>query len=320
MTLLFIDPEFCNHRPPGRGDETRHPECPQRIEAIEAALESISGNGMQRLETGQVASDSSLLRVHTGEHLGKIQDLSTAGGGWVDSDTYVGEASDRVARLAAGTACLLVDRVVAGAAINAMLIARPPGHHATANTAMGFCIFNTIAVAAAHALTHAGIDRVLIVDFDVHHGNGTQDIFYRSDQVGFLSMHRENFYPHTGTALETGAGAGVGYNVNVPIPAGTPIDEQMRRFDESLTALADHVRPNLVLTSAGFDAHHMDPVGNLAWHDEHFEHVAQRIATVAQQYAGGRWVSVLEGGYHPPSLAESVLGYLHIKQQSETGC
>jgi acetoin utilization deacetylase AcuC-like enzyme len=186
---------------------------------------------------------------------------------------------------------------------------RPPGHHATAGSAMGFCLFNAVAVAASHARA-MGVDRVLIVDFDVHHGNGTQDIFYDDGQVGFLSIHRAPFYPGTGAAGETGTGAGLGATRNVPIAYGTPPVHYHAAFRSALEDMADTIRPQLVLVSAGFDAHHDDPVGGLGLEVDDFRTLTRGVLEVASTHAEGRLVSLLEGGYDLSALAHSVAAHL----------
>lgn len=316
--LLAIDKLFETHQPPGRGDEVSHPESPRRLSAILAAIRDAGDLRYEAVQTSPPVDDATLMRVHPETHLRRIGELADTGGGWIDVDTYVGGESDRVARMVSGTLCDLVDRVLSGKHPTGMLLSRPPGHHATADQAMGFCLYNHIAVAASHALQNDGIEKVLIVDFDVHHGNGTQDIFYRDDRVGFFSMHRENFYPHTGTREQTGDGAGAGWNQNLPIPSGMPLNQQMQLFSESLRGFAESVQPDLVLCSAGFDAHHRDPVGNLGWTESEFNFVARLISEISGQYAAGRWVSVLEGGYDPATLAQCVVDYLRVKQGTET--
>jgi acetoin utilization deacetylase AcuC-like enzyme len=189
---------------------------------------------------------------------------------------------------------------------SAMCLVRPPGHHALQKSAMGFCLLNNIAIAAKCAIAEHDLDRVLIVDWDVHHGNGTQDVFYTDAQVAFFSMHRWPFYPGTGDKDETGSGKGLGYTRNVPVAFGTPRDKILAQYANELEAFADKVKPQLVLISAGFDAHVRDPIGSLELETEDFRELTQVVQRIAYTHAQGRIVSALEGGYHPQRLAESV--------------
>jgi acetoin utilization deacetylase AcuC-like enzyme len=208
--------------------------------------------------------------------------------------------------LAAGAATDAVARVLRGEDRTAMCLVRPPGHHALPERPMGFCLFNNIAVAARAAIAEQGLERVLIVDWDVHHGNGTQDMFYADGQIGFFSSHRWPFYPGTGAADETGTGDGLGATRNLPIEFGTPRSQFLARFRLQLEDLAAKLRPQLVLVSAGFDAHREDPIGSLGLEVEDFETLSGYVVDVANVHAGGRVVSLLEGGYNPQRLAECV--------------
>ena len=215
------------------------------------------------------------------------------------------------ARLAAGAAIEAVSDVMKGRDRRALCLVRPPGHHARPGEGMGFCIFGNVAVAAADALARFELNRVLIVDFDVHHGNGTQEIFYSSERVGFLSVHRFPFYPGTGNKDEIGSGPGLGHTVNIPLPHGTPQAKYHAAFRSGLHSLADRIKPELVLISAGFDAHAEDPVGDLGLEVEDFETITKEIVGVAETHAQGRIVSILEGGYNVPILAACVVTHLH---------
>ena len=219
-------------------------------------------------------------------------------------------ASFDVATLAAGAVADAVQRVVGGEDTTAICLVRPPGHHASAARAMGFCLFNNVAVGAEVAVDELGLERVLIVDFDVHHGNGTQDIFYSDPRVGFLSIHRYPFYPGTGGADETGQGNGLGATLNLPIEEGTSRAEYIDVFASRLQKFADFMRPQLVLVSAGFDAHRADPLGNLGLETEDYGELTDAIVEVAAVHAGRRVVSVLEGGYNPMFLSQCVEEHL----------
>jgi acetoin utilization deacetylase AcuC-like enzyme len=306
MTLLYYDPRFLDH------DTGAHPEQPERLRQIIAQLEA--GDLLDRCTRPQwqPASRQRLQRVHEPGHIDRVAALAVAGGGRLDPDTVVSPASFDVAALAAGAACDAVDRVLAGESKTALCLVRPPGHHALAERAMGFCLFNNIAIAACVARDEHQLDRVLIVDWDVHHGNGTQDTFYSDGRVGFLSAHRWPFYPGTGDADETGMGDGRGATLNMPVTFGTPRPTYRDRFAAALEEMAARIRPQLVLISAGFDAHRADPIGSLDLEVEDFAELTQLVLDVAKVHAGGRVVSMLEGGYNPPVLAECV--ETHLKQ------
>jgi len=222
-----------------------------------------------------------------------------------------------VARLAAGAACDAVDRVTSGPHHQALCLVRPPGHHALAQRAMGFCLMNNIAIAASMAAQQCQVDRVLIVDWDVHHGNGTQDIFYEDPRVSFFSIHRWPFYPGTGAGEETGHGLGLGTTHNVPMPFGILRSQYVQVFKAELENFAARIKPELVLISAGFDSHREDPVGSLGLEVEDFVELTNTVLEVARTYANGRLVSVLEGGYHPQRLAECVEVHLQTLLQSD---
>ena len=304
MTLLYHDPRFLDH------DTGNHPERPQRLQQIVARLESTGLLAECPQPEWEPASLERLQLVHELGHIEAVAEMAGRGGGRLDPDTVVSPASFEVARLAAGAACDAVDRVVAGEDKTALCLVRPPGHHALPERAMGFCLFSNVAIAASVARDEHGLDRVLIVDWDVHHGNGTQDVFYSDERVGFFSIHRWPFYPGTGDSDETGSGAGRGATVNVPVSFGTSREVYHQRFASELEKFADRLRPQLVLLSAGFDAHRTDPVGSLGLEVEDFARLTEVVRAVAAAHAEGRVVSVLEGGYNPPVLAECVETHL----------
>jgi acetoin utilization deacetylase AcuC-like enzyme len=307
MTLLYSDPRFLDH-------DTRsgHPERPERLRRISTHLTETGLAARCTRPNWQPATETQIGRVHLPDHIAAIQNLAARGGGRPDPDTVVSAASFDVALLAAGAACDAVKRVVAGEDHTALCVARPPGHHALPDRAMGFCLFNNVAIAARAAIEEHGLDRVLIVDWDVHHGNGTQDAFYRDEQVGFLSIHRWPFYPGSGASDETGSGPGLGFTRNLPVEFGTPRAEYRDRFRQELESFAADLRPQLVLVSAGFDSHREDPIGSLGLEVEDFAGLTQDVLDVAAAHAGGRVVSLLEGGYNPQRLAESVGEHLKI--------
>ena len=246
--------------------------------------------------------------------------MQNRGGGNIEEETYVSPASYYVALLAAGSVCDAAERVTRGDERHALCLVRPPGHHAFGDRAMGFCLFNNVAVGVMTALIDLEIDRVLVVDWDVHHGNGTQWTFWEQSRVGFFSIHRWPFYPGTGEASETGSGRGLGTTKNVPMRFGTPREEYLKAFTTALEQFASHIKPQLVFISAGFDAHRLDPIGHLGLETEDYAAMTRVVLDVANMHAGGRVISVLEGGYHPPALAECVATHLQVIEQEEEAC
>jgi len=257
------------------------------------------------------ALDADLLLVHTDDHLQELRRFAAAGGGRIEADTVLSPESAEVAWQAAGTAIDAVSRILAGEDRTAFCAVRPPGHHALPASPMGFCLLGNAAAAAAAAIHRFGLSRVLVVDWDVHHGNGTQDTFYEDSRVGFLSSHRFPFYPGTGRRDEIGSGDGLGTTFNLPVAFGTPRQQFLRDFTALLSTAVDRMRPELIILSAGFDAHAEDPVGSLGLETEDFETLTRAVLDAATVHAAGRVVSVLEGGYNPARLAESA--GLHLK-------
>jgi acetoin utilization deacetylase AcuC-like enzyme len=306
MTLLYCPPCFLDH------ETGNHPECADRIRQIPERLKQAGLAGRCRQPEFQPVGRQRLARVHTPAYIDEIWACAKSGGGFIEADTIVSPASYEVALMAAGCVCNAVQRIISGEDTQGLCLVRPPGHHAMFNHAMGFCLFNNVAVAARTAIDSLGIDRVLIVDWDVHHGNGTQATFWEDPQVGFLSIHRWPFYPGTGDVDETGAGRGLGATLNLPVQFGTPRNEYLARFSRELAKFAAKNKPQLVLLSAGFDSHRLDPVGNLGLETEDFVPLTNLVLDVAETYAGGRFVSVLEGGYDPTILADCV--ELHLAE------
>ena len=308
MTIVYTNPVFQDH------ETGQHPETPKRLAAIEKTLLK---NGLPTgCSEGKITAvlPEDLQRVHTQDLIQTAREISESGGGYLDSDTLVSPKSFEVAKIAAGTSCSAVDSVLKGIDKTSLCLIRPPGHHATQNQSMGFCIFNNIAVAAKHAIAKHQVNKILIVDWDVHHGNGTQDIFYEDDQVMFFSIHRYPFYPGTGVETETGTGRGLGATVNAPIIEGTSRQEYLDTFEKCLHFAAQKIKPELVLISAGFDAHYQDPIGSLGLHTEDFATLTKKVKEVANVYAQDRVVSFLEGGYNLEALADSVQA--HLKELS----
>jgi acetoin utilization deacetylase AcuC-like enzyme len=304
MTLLYYDPRFLDH------DTGQHPEQPERLRQLIRHLDQTGIAEKCERPTWQPASRLRLSAVHEPGHIDRIAAIAAQGGGRLDPDTIASRASFDVAALAAGAACDAVDRVLSGDDKTALCIVRPPGHHALPERAMGFCLLNNIAVAARVARDEYHLDRVLIVDWDVHHGNGTQDMFYADGNIGFFSAHRWPFYPGSGDTDETGTGDGLGATRNLPVTFGTARSDYKDRFRRELENFATRTRPQLVLISAGFDAHREDPIGSLGLEVEDFADLSQTVLDVANVHAEGRIISLLEGGYNPPILARCVEAHM----------
>ncbi|HEV3341078.1 MAG TPA: histone deacetylase [Pirellulales bacterium] len=304
--LLYYDPAFLKH------ETGSHPERPLRLTKVMDQLEHAALAARCTRPVWQPVSMERLARVHDLHYAEMVAEFAQRGGGQIESDTLVSPASYDVALLAAGAVCDAVQRVVGGEDRHALCLVRPPGHHALQAEVMGFCLFNNVAIGARTALSELGVDRVLVVDWDVHHGNGTQDAFWRDEQVGFYSIHRWPFYPGTGREGETGGGPGLGATTNVPVEFGTSRGDYLDRFRGSLEEFASRIKPQLVLISAGFDSHRTDPVGSLGLETDDFETLTRIVLDVADAFADGKVVSVLEGGYNPQALAESV--ELHLTE------
>jgi len=296
QTAYVYDPLYLEH------DSPEHPENKQRLQQTMAHLRN-SGL-LARLESlpARDALIEELAAVHRPGYIAEVRAAAEGSREWWDSDTYLRPRSYAAAVRAAGGVLAAVEAVLTGKTDNAFALVRPPGHHAVADQAMGFCLFNNVAVAARYALQHHGLERVLIVDFDLHHGNGTQDAFYEEPQVLYFSTHQYPYYPGTGHWQETGRGAGQGYTVNVPLPAGTGDMGLQRAFDEILVPVAQRYRPQLILASAGYDGHWTDPIGMMRLSVSGYGRLVRTLVQLASELCAGRLVLALEGGYSLEAL------------------
>jgi acetoin utilization deacetylase AcuC-like enzyme len=300
MPLVLVSSKrFVDHVTP-----VGHPERPERAETLAAVAASFKEQGGTVLEP-RAATDKDLERVHAREHIDAI--VATRGKAtMIDADTFTSPDSDEIARLAAGAVLTGVDHVLdGGKGSHALVLVRPPGHHAEADRAMGFCLYNNIAVGAAHARAR-GCSKVAIVDYDVHHGNGTQWIFYEDPTVFFASSHQYPFYPGTGAASEKGRGAGVGFTLNIPLDAGARDDEIERKYAEQVVPAVRAFKPDLLMISAGFDAHEMDPLGQLRMTTAGFGRLTTSLVALADEVCEGKVVLVTEGGYDLKALSDSL--------------
>jgi acetoin utilization deacetylase AcuC-like enzyme len=305
-TAILTDPRYAAHTDPF------HVERAERLQAIEQALR-VSGLSEDVLALApRFANPAELAAVHDQAYLDAIQRFCEQGGGQIDLDTYSTDASWEAATLAAGATARAVEAILGGECHNAFALVRPPGHHATPNRAMGFCLINNIAVAARHALNQFGLERVAIVDYDVHHGNGTQAIFYRDGDVLFCSTHAAPFYPGTGDSREMGAGDGIGATLNVPLPFGVGDQGYAQVFTELIIPAVQRWKPQMILVSAGYDGHWNDPLGPMALSVTGYAQLTRMIYDLAGELCDGRLLLVLEGGYNLEALGACVVAALQV--------
>lgn len=301
-TGLILDPAYVNHQP-----AIGHPESPERYRAVSQALERSGLTGTCRSIKARTATEDDIRLVHSRAYMTVVKHDVTRGSPTLSTgDTSLGEHSLDTALLAVGGVLSAVDAVLNKSVRNAFVAVRPPGHHATPSRGMGFCIFNNVAIGARYARKHFGVQRVLIADWDVHHGNGTQDTFYRDGSVFFFSTHQSPWYPGTGAPDEKGEDAGKGCTLNCPFPAGAGHTEILGAFRKKLVPAMETFQPDLVMISAGFDSRRGDPLGRFLLKDSDFAELTSVMLEIADRYAGGRLISVLEGGYDLSGLAQAV--------------
>jgi acetoin utilization deacetylase AcuC-like enzyme len=311
-TAIAINPRHAAH------DEPQHVEQAARLYAITAALNASGLRSVLLDVPARPATEAQLRAVHTEQMIELVRWSATRPRSWIDHDTYTTPASWDAALMAAGATLAVVDAVVSGSVRNGFALVRPPGHHATPTESMGFCLFNNVAIAARYAIDHLGVTRVAIVDFDVHHGNGTQDIFYDDDRVFFCSTHASPLYPGTGAEREIGSGRGRGTTMNLPLPHGVGDAGFARLFEDVVIPALRRYRPDLILVSAGYDGHWADPLGPLTLSVAGYAALTRRLKETAEEVCNGRIALVLEGGYNLKALAASVLACLEVLANDDT--
>jgi acetoin utilization deacetylase AcuC-like enzyme len=312
MTTAIIHHPIFHQHDTGPG----HPETPSRYKVVMDALKNDAAlwSGLREVQARE-APRGDIQAAHSPQLYKQIERVVSEGIGYLDADTIVSMRSLDAAKHAAGAPCQAIDLIMKGEVNNAFVPVRPPGHHATEERAMGFCLFNNVAVAARYAQQHhPEIERVAIIDWDVHHGNGTQGIFYDDPTVYFFSSHQYPWYPGTGTRGEKGTGRGRGYTLNLPLRAATPAVEQKRAFESALEEMSASFSPDLIIISAGFDSHVGDPLGQLLLNDKDFVDMTRAVKQWAASSCQGRLVSCLEGGYNLETLGETVRA--HVEELS----
>ena len=311
-TAYVYHPIYLEH------NRSSHPENARRLRRI---MEVLDGEGVKdrlTLLDPRPATRQELQRVHTVRHIQRVKELSERGGGNLDPDTYVSPRSYDAALMAAGGVLRALKGLLAGDITNAFALVRPPGHHATSDRAMGFCLFNNVAIAAQAALAHDAIDRVLIADFDVHHGNGTADIFAADPNVFYVSTHQYPYYPGTGAQGDVGRGTGEGTMLNVPFPTNVGDKGYRRVLDTLVWPVAERFAPDLILVSAGYDGHWRDPLADMELSVTGYASISRSLVSMAESFCGGRIIFSLEGGYNLDALAYGVLNAFYALMGEET--
>lgn len=300
-TIVFYDPLYLEHDT-GYG----HPE---RAERLEAALKMLEKSGLTekvRVMSPRDAAVEEIQLVHPMTYIEKVKSMAESGGGYLDMDTPVSPRSFDAALRSAGASLEGLERIFAGEADNAFCLQRPPGHHATATRGMGFCLFNNNAVASRFAMEEYGVERVFILDWDAHHGNGIQDIFYHDNKVLYASLHQYPHYPGSGGYSEVGSGEGEGYTVNFPLPPRSGEDVYLAAFERVILPIARQYEPQLVLISAGYDGHFSDPLCSMNLRASTYSEMAARLKELAEEFCGGKIMASLEGGYDLLGVAASI--------------
>ncbi len=305
MTLLIYDDIFLQHDT-GFG----HPENARRLENTVKYLKESTLWEQLRIEKPRAASVKEIGLVHSQTYIETVKRIAESGGGWLDGDTAVSGASYEAAVYAAGAPLTAIDLIMKGEEKNGFCLVRPPGHHATPARGMGFCLFNNVAIAAKYLQSKYQLEKILIVDWDVHHGNGTQDAFYNDPTVLYFSMHRYPFYPGSGRKEEDGQGKGKGFNVNVPLSSDTTPEEYIEMFTDVMEQKVNQFAPEFIIISAGFDIYKKDPIGGLNLEIKDFGMLTEIVMKSAEKYSNGRIVSCLEGGYHLSGLPLCVEAHL----------
>ena len=319
-TTVFYDPIYLEHDN-GQG----HPERPERLLTTMQLLEEVGLSDKVSIISPRDASVEEIGLVHPRRYIAKVKSVAESGGGWLDPDTHVGVRSYDAALKSTGALLEGLERMFSGDIDNAFCMVRPPGHHATAERGMGFCLFNNNAVAARYAMEKFGVSRVFILDWDAHHGNGLQDIFYDDNKVLYISLHQYPHYPGTGGAGEVGIGAGEGYTVNFPLPARSGEEIYLAAFDQIIMPIARQYEPELVLISAGYDGHFSDLLCSMLLRGSSYAEMTSRLKGLAEEFCGGKMMAALEGGYNLGGIAVSmadtiaVMAGEDIRVEEDTG-
>ncbi|HTA97226.1 MAG TPA: histone deacetylase [Solirubrobacteraceae bacterium] len=312
--LYFDHPASLEHDP--RARMPTHPDTPERLYAIEQALQARDWLGWERRQAS-AAGERELELVHSASHVSAVRDLCASGGGAIDADTFVGEASYRAALHAVGGTCAMTEALMSGETKVGFCTVRPSGHHAEPSRAMGFCLFNNVAIAAEHAVRDLGARSVFVLDWDVHHGNGTAETFRGRSDVLFASIHQAALYPGSGPLSDVGSGEGEGYTINLPVPAGCEEGLWLSLLEHVVLPVAVSFKPDLVLVSAGFDAHREDPLAGVCLETSSFGEMARHVRDMAES-VGAPLGAVLEGGYEPDVLGDCVVETLGALAGSES--
>ncbi len=310
-TGIVRSERFFEHKPPGY-----HPENPQRLRIIYEHLEKNWKDSFVEISL-RSATEEEILLVHSEEYLNEVKNTDETSGHF-DADTYYSRNSYKTAMLAVGSVLNAVDAIFRGSVVNAFAFVRPPGHHAERHRAMGFCIFNNVAIAARYAQQRHGIKRVLIVDWDLHHGNGTQWAFYSDPSVLYFSTHQYPYYPGTGAINECGSGKGEGFNINVPLPSGMGDSDYSAIFNRVLVPVCHEFKPEFIIVSAGFDTHRNDPLGGMVLTERGFGKMTEILLSLAEKFGRSRLLLALEGGYDLEALKNSVAAVIEALLGNKT--